>query len=421
MSAMSEVSLGVGIGLACALLSALGTNLAFLFKHKGALAAPDVDMRHPVRSAIDLFRSRWWSIGWGVAAAAFALHVAALSLAPISIGQAVLAGGLVFLAVLAERFFGFELGGRQWIGIGLVAVSLTLLTLTGGGGGGGAHSGYSLAGMIVFEGVAVGVGMLLICSHMIDRIRAQPGVLLGIAAGLGFGISDVAIKALSGDLGSGPIGLLSPWSVIIVTAAIFSFYASARSLQIGEGVAVIAVTSVAANLSTIVAGLAVFGDRLGEDVLVIGVRLAAFALILAGAALIPAPVRAREALEDGHAGPEPADDHALLSAPSFRVAARSDGDCLRVRLAGDIDTAATARLEPELDRLAGESGCRRLVLDLGEVRFIDSAGVGALLSIRERIRSLEIGVEGMHPGANCAYERLAAGSDSEIRTATRLP
>jgi multidrug transporter EmrE-like cation transporter len=298
---MTNVSLAVGVGLICALLSALGTNLAFLFKHRGAVEAPDVDMRHPLRSAADLFRSRWWSIGWGVAAVAFALHVAALTLAPISIGQAVLAGGLVFLAVLAERFFGFELGRRQWIGIGLVAVSLSLLTVTGGGGGGGASSGYSLAGMIVFEGIAVCVGLLLILSHLIERIPAQRGVLLGIAAGLGFGISDVAIKALSGDLGSGPVGLLSPWSVVIVTAAVFSFYASARSLQIGDGVAVIAVTSVAANLSTILAGLAVFGDRLGDDPLVVGVRIGAFALILVGAALIPAPIRAGEALEESAA------------------------------------------------------------------------------------------------------------------------
>ncbi len=300
---MTNVSLAVGVGLICALLSALGTNLAFLLKHKGALAAPDVDMRHPLRSAADLFRSKWWSVGWGVAAVAFALHVAALTLAPISIGQAVLAGGLVFLAVLAERFFGFELGPRQWIGIGLVAVSLALLTLTGGGGG-DAISGYSLAGMIIFEAIAVGIGVLLVLSHLIERIPVQRGVLLGIAAGLGFGISDVAIKALSGDLESGPIGLLSPWSVVIITAAVFSFYASARSLQIGDGVAVIAVTSVAANLSTILAGLAVFGDRLGDDALVVGVRLAAFALILVGAALIPAPVRAGEALAESAVEPE---------------------------------------------------------------------------------------------------------------------
>ena len=293
---MIGLSLSVGVGLVCALLSAVGTNLAFLFKHRGAVAAPDVEMRHPLRSAADLFRSKWWSIGWAVAGVAFALHVAALSLAPISIAQAVLAGGLVFLAVLADRFFGLQLGRRQWIGIGLVAVSLTLLTVTGGGGT-GAHSGYSLAGMIIFEGIAVGVGLLLVVSHLIERIPVQRGVLLGIAAGLGFGISDVAIKALSGDLDAGLVGLLSPWTVVILTAAVFSFYASARSLQIGEGLAVIAVTSVAANLSTILSGLAVFGDRLGPTALVVGVRVAAFALILVGAALIPAPVRAGEALD----------------------------------------------------------------------------------------------------------------------------
>ncbi len=295
---MSNVSLAVAIGLLCALLSALGTNLAFLFKHRGALEAPDVDMHHPLRSAADLFRSKWWSIGWGVAAVAFGLHVAALSLAPISIGQAVLAGGLVFLAVLAERFFGFELGRRQWIGIGLVAVSLTLLTVTGGGGDEGANSAYAPAGLIVFESIAVGAGLLLICSYKVERFKSQRGLLLGIAAGLGFGISDVAIKALSGDLEAGPVGLLTPWTVLIVAAAVASFYASARSLQIGDGVAVIAVTSVAANLSTIVAGLVVFGDRLGNDAFDIGVRMAAFALILVGAALIPAPVRAGEAMQD---------------------------------------------------------------------------------------------------------------------------
>jgi drug/metabolite transporter (DMT)-like permease len=300
---MTGVSLTVGVGLLCALLSALGTNLAFLLKYKGAVAAPDVNMRHPLRSAADLFRSKWWSIGWGVAVVAFALHVAALTLAPLSVGQAVLAGGLVFLAVLAERFFGFKLGRRQWLGIGLVAVSLALLTLTGGSGS-GESSKYSLAGMIIFEGIAIGVGLLLVVSHLIDRIRVQRGVLLGIAAGLGFGIADVAIKALSDDLESGLIGLVSPWSLIVITAAVFSFFASARSLQIGEGVTVIAVTSVSANLTAIIAGLAVFGDQLGDNALVIGVRLAAFALILTGSAMIPAPVRAGEALDTSPVEPD---------------------------------------------------------------------------------------------------------------------
>ena len=183
---MTSVSLEVGVGLICALLSALGTNLAFLFKLKGEVAAADVDMRHPLRSAADLFRSRWWSIGWAVAAVAFALHVAALKLAPISIGQAVLAGGLVFLAVLVERFFGFEPGRRPMDRDRPGGGALSLLALTAGGGG-GAHSDYSLAGMIIFEGIAVAVGLLLVLSHLIDAFPSSAACCSASPLGSGSG------------------------------------------------------------------------------------------------------------------------------------------------------------------------------------------------------------------------------------------
>ena len=289
------------VGLTCAVVSAFGTNLAFLYKHRGAVAAPDVDMRHPLRSAADLFRSKWFAIGWLVAVVAFLAHVGALALLPLSTAQAVLSGGFVLLAVLAERFFGFQLGRRQWIGITLVAVSLALIGLTGEESGGDT-SDYSLSALIIFEGLGIAVGLMLIFSHRIERVRAQQGVLLGAAAGLGFGLSDVAIKALSDDLESGIVGLLSPWTPLIVIAAVGSFFASARSLQVGDGVAVIAVTSVAANMSSIVAGMVVFGDPLGDDALIVGARLTAFALVLVAAALMPAPVRAGEALKDSSRG-----------------------------------------------------------------------------------------------------------------------
>ena len=51
------------------------------------------------------------------------------------------------------------------------------------------------------------MGIMLIFSHRIERVRAQHGVMLGAAAGLGFGLSDVAIKALSDDLEAGLVGL----------------------------------------------------------------------------------------------------------------------------------------------------------------------------------------------------------------------
>src|SRR4051794_41505790 len=104
------VQLGILLALACA----LATNLGFLFKHRGACAAPDVDWKHPLRSGAALFRSRWFTIGMLVAVGAWIFHVAAMALAPLSLVQAVISGGLVFLTVLAQRFFGFSVGPRPW-------------------------------------------------------------------------------------------------------------------------------------------------------------------------------------------------------------------------------------------------------------------------------------------------------------------
>ena len=47
-----------------ALACALATNAGLLIRHRGAVAAPDVDGRHPLRSARGLFASKWWTIGW---------------------------------------------------------------------------------------------------------------------------------------------------------------------------------------------------------------------------------------------------------------------------------------------------------------------------------------------------------------------
>lgn len=284
------------VGLVCAVLSAFATNLSFLFKHRGAVAAPDIDMRRPLHSAADLFRSKYWTIGWGIAVLGFAAHAGALSLLPLSLAQAVLSGGFVLLAVLAERFFGFSLGRRQWFGIALVAIALMLIGVTGHSSR-GSTSDYTLSSLLLFEGAAMAVGVACIFSHRIERMKAQRGVLLGLAAGLGFGISDVAVKAASG---SSLVGTL-PWIALAIAGGVGSFFASARSLQVGEGVAVIAVTSIAANMSAIIAGIVVFGDPLGKDALEVIARCAGFALVLTGSVLMPAPTRAVEAVKPNEA------------------------------------------------------------------------------------------------------------------------
>ena len=280
------------IGLALAVACAVGTSVAFLFKHRGAVLAPPVRIRHPLRSAVDLFRSRSFAVGFIVAVGAWALHVGALALAPLSIVQAVLSGGLVFLAVFAERFFGFRLGRRQWAGVIVTAAGLAVIGLTSGPDDSD-PPGYALAALIAIEcGVlVVSAAVAAISAH--HRIPgAAQGLLLGAAAGALFGISDIALKYLADAVQDGALELISPWSAAALIASVGAFYASARGLQLGPGVEVIALTSVAANLTAILGGILVFRDPVGAGALEISGRMLAFSLVVAGAALIPAPVRA---------------------------------------------------------------------------------------------------------------------------------
>jgi len=282
------VQLGILLAIACA----LATNLGFLLKHRGACAAPDVDWKHPLRSGAALFRSRWFAIGMLVAVGAWLFHVAAMALAPLSLVQAVISGGLVFLTVLAERFFGFSVGRRQWIGVGLTAVGLSLLAVTLPSAAGAEH-GYSLAAMIAFEAGLLAVGLLLVLSHKFGAPHEHHGVLLGTASGILFGVSDVAIKALTGEIGDhGVLGLLSPWLLTCIAASVIAFFASARGLQKGEAVPVITLTAAGANVSAIAGGILVFGDPMPNDPLGIAVQTLAFVLVIAAAWVTPAPMRA---------------------------------------------------------------------------------------------------------------------------------
>jgi drug/metabolite transporter (DMT)-like permease len=284
----------LSIGILLALFCAFATNVGFLLKHRGACAAPDVSLKHPVASAIGLFRSKWFAIGMMVALGAWLFHVAALAMAPLSVVQAVIAGGLVFLTVLAERWFGYSVGTRQWAGVGLTALGLVLLAVTLPHSGG--HHSYSTAGMIAFESALLALGTFLVLSKKLGA-HEHHGVMLGTAAGILFGVSDVAIKALTGAAGTaGAIGvLLSPWLLTCIAASVIAFYASARGLQKGEAVPVITLTSAAANVTAISGGILVFGDPMPNDPLGIVIQSFAFVLVIVAAALTPAPLRAARA------------------------------------------------------------------------------------------------------------------------------
>jgi drug/metabolite transporter (DMT)-like permease len=281
------------LGILLALLCAFVANLGFFYKFRGANDVPKVQVMHPFRSARSLYSSKWFTLGMITATASWGLHVAALAMAPMSVIQVSLAAGVVFIAVMADKLFGFKVGRRQWLGLSLTAAGLVLLGMTLPAMH-GAHSHFSDVAMISFEASLFGIGGLLLMGPRMGGRIEHHGMMLGAASGILFGVSDTAIKALTGITGAhGFMGLLlSPWLAVAILASIIAFFASARGLQEGEAVPVIAVTGTAANIAGIAGGIVVFGDPMAGSTAGVLLQALAFVLVIVAAALMPAPVRA---------------------------------------------------------------------------------------------------------------------------------
>src|SRR3954454_13184458 len=68
----------------------------------------------------------------------------------------------------------------------------------------------------------------------------------------------------------------------------------------------------------------------------------------------------------------------------FRCLVEPDGDVAFVRLRGELDLAGVGELDDLVEHVAARRA-RRVVVDLSELRFIDSTGLRRLMSVHERL------------------------------------
>jgi drug/metabolite transporter (DMT)-like permease len=278
----------IGIGLAAA--AALMTNLASLLKHRGCQHAQPVCISRPLGSLRGLAASRWFAAGWGLAAVGWMVHVVALSMAPISLVQAVLAGGAVTLAVLSQRIFGERVERRQWLALVLGGAGLALLASTLPHFQ-GARAGFSLAGIAGFEGGLVLLAAGIALGHRSARLAEQRGVLLAVLAGLLFALAGIAIKALTGGTGSWP--LVASLVVLTLACGALAQYTAVAALQSGGAIETIGLMGIIANATQIIGGILVFGDPLSPSPLGIALQVLAFTMVCFSALLLPSRVGPR--------------------------------------------------------------------------------------------------------------------------------
>jgi hypothetical protein len=274
---------GIALGLGLALVASLALNGSYVIQHVGSASAPPVDARRPLFTLWSLLRSRWWAFGAALGMAGWAVHVAALSNAPLSLVQAFVAGGLALMAPIAARALGAPLTGAERAGVAIAVVSLVLLCVgLGDPGVHGSVDAAAMAGFLAVAGVAAGV--------LARTGRSWRPHALGLAGGVLYGAADVAIKALTGEAHAGGAGavLSSPWLPAAVVATVGAFFAFQRGLQSGRAVPVISLMTAATTAVAVLGGFVVFGDPLGHSPLLVAVHLVAFALVaVAAAALAP--------------------------------------------------------------------------------------------------------------------------------------
>lgn len=220
-----------------------------------------------------------------VGIAGWALHVGALSRAPISLVQAFVAGGLVLAAPMAALGLGHRLRGSERWALACMVLALLLLTLGLG------HAGPSAT--FAPAALGAGVGTLSLLAVMLAagvRGPRRAPALASLAGGLLYEAADLAIKGLTrlGVAGA----LHSPWLIVAGVTTAGVFFAFQRGLQTGRPVSVIALLTAATNAGAVLGGFLVFGDPVGRTPLLALTHVAAFALVgLAAWWLAPSQAR----------------------------------------------------------------------------------------------------------------------------------
>ena len=269
------MTVSLALGLALALASAVALNWGFFTQHGAAAGMPRLTVRRPLRSLMLLFASRRWLAGFATGIAGWALYVAALALAPLSLVQAVSAGGIGVLALLVRRATGIRFSGRESAGTALAVGGLALLgaSLAGRSAGGSSSSWVAIvvwiSASLLAAGLAAGFGEWALAA----------GAGLGMAAGLLYAAGDVATKAAV----VGGVALFFVPAVLLLHG--LAFVSLQLGFQRGGALATAGLATLLTNSLPIAAGTLVFAEPVPGG-LAGAARVLAFAAVVAGAAAL---------------------------------------------------------------------------------------------------------------------------------------
>ena len=283
------------IGLLLAFLTAAAFNWSWVAQHTITSQLPALTIRRPWWSLGVLFGHRRWLLAFAIGVAGWGFYVVAVHLAPLSLVQAVSAGGIALLAVLAQRALGERLPRREWVGVGIAVAGLVFLAASLAGGANHARhaSWLAVAAWFVASWVVAGLSIGPFSGYL------APGAGLGLAAGLMYAAADVGTKAAW--YGGFDLLLIAP--VWACHGLAFTFIQ--LSFQRGRALATAGLSSFCTNALPIAAGILLYHEQVPEGALG-ALRVLAFVCVVLGAAAVARKEREGEPAPYAATGANPA-------------------------------------------------------------------------------------------------------------------
>ncbi len=284
-------------GVAAALIANLLYSTGFVLEKRALTAMPSVSVRNPARLLRQVLGSPLWIGGSLALAAGFGAQLAVYRTLPIAAAQGIFVSGLVLLLLLSSVLLGERTSGRERYAVGgiLIALLMVVLSLSEDSDTVGHGAPVPLILTVCLPSLAAGVWLYGSAERRARHRHRMPtaGVEYGVAVGLLYGVSSLAIKGVSSYLTTEDIGgaigdlLRSPYPYLLLFTGAFGLIMSQAALQRCRASLIVPVCTTVTSLFTAVLGTLAFGEALPHEPVRLTLRIAG--TVLAVSVLLAMP------------------------------------------------------------------------------------------------------------------------------------
>ncbi|MEV4331339.1 hypothetical protein AB0K02_12490 [Streptomyces sp. NPDC049597] len=277
-------------GVGAALLANVLYSVGFVLEKRALGGLPALSARRPARVVAVLVASPLWIAGALALAAGFVAQLIVYRALPIAAAQGIFVSGLVLLLLLSSAVLGEQPSGRERYAFGAVLVALLMVVASVREGEDvvGTGAPWTLVLLVCVPALAGGVWLYGRVEARARRRHRVPtnGIGYGVAVGLLYGVSSLAIKGASGRLTGAGVGeaarslFASPYPYLLLFTAVAGLVMSQAALQRCRASLIVPVCTTVTCLFTAVLGTLTFGERLPDDPLLLTLRVAGTALAL---------------------------------------------------------------------------------------------------------------------------------------------